>query len=81
MVLHTPVSLPPAQRLKLRALLRRLGPTKAPAVLGASRSALERAAGNLPIRLGTALLIGQALEKLPRASLPSSPAVTVEPQP
>lgn len=75
MTLHTSVCLPPAERIRLRALLLRLGTKEAPAVLGASRGALERAAGNLPIRLGTVLQIRAALEKLP-----SSPAMTAEPQ-
>lgn len=59
------VRLPVSQRLILRSLLSRIGTTKAPAALGASRGSLERAAGGLPIRYGTALAIQAALERLP----------------
>jgi hypothetical protein len=59
------VRLPVSQQLLLRSLLRRIGTTKAPTALGASRGSLERAAGGLPIRFGTALVIQAALERLP----------------
>lgn len=69
MVLHSSVSFPAPQRARLRSLLRQLGTTKAPAVLGASLPALQRAAGGMPIRYGTALAIREALAQLPGEAL------------
>ena len=73
MVAQTTVCFPATQRPRLRSLLARIGTTRAPAVLGASLPALERAAGGLPIRYGTALAIQQALDRLP-----SSPSALAE---
>jgi hypothetical protein len=66
------VVFPATQRPRLRNLVLRLGPD-APALLHASRSALERAVAGLPVRFGTAASIKQALE-----SLPSSPSALAD---
>lgn len=65
MVRQTTVCFPATQRPRLRTLLARIGTTRASSVLGASLPALERAAGGLPVRYGTALAIQQALDRLP----------------
>lgn len=73
---HASVCFPATERPRLRALLLRLGQSRAPALLGASLNALQRAAGGLPIRYGTALAIREALAKFPAdAQTEPSPAV------
>ena len=64
MVTHTAVRYPASERPRLRGLLERLG-LRAPVLLGASLPALQRAAGGLGIRYGTALSIRSAIERLP----------------
>ena len=58
------VTFPASQRPRLRFLLARLG-LRAPDLLGASLPAIQRAAGGLPVRFGTALALQQSLERLP----------------